>query len=138
MADSQFIGIGSVTAVAAGDRSVEFQCEHGRVRVSVLSDSIVRVRATQASDFGPDFSYAIAKTKWPKVHATIRSGKTVTIATKKLTVTIEQTPLRITFTTPDGQVLNADEPSRGMGWDGPKCWSHRSLAADEMFFGCGE
>ena len=138
MADSQFIGIGSVTAVAAGDRSVEFQCEHGRVRVSVLSDSIVRVRATQASDFGPDFSYAIAKTRWPKVRATIRSGKTVTIATKKLTVTIEQTPLRITFTTPDGQVLNADEPSRGMGWDGPKCWSHRSLAADEMFFGCGE
>ena len=138
MADNTFIGIGNVRAIEREDCSVDFLCEHGRVRITVLSDRIVRVRATQATGFGPDFSYAIARTTWPKVNVTIRDGKTVTIATKELVVTISKSPLRIEFATPDGRVLNVDEPARGMGWEGPVCRSHRVLAGDEKFFGCGE
>ncbi len=138
MADSAFTSIGDVKTVAHNGNLVDFRCEHGRVRVTVLNDSIVRVRATQAADFGPDFSYAVARTNWPKVKATIRAGKDVTITTKKLVVTIAKSPLRITFATPEGRVLNADEPARGMGWHGAKCRTYRALASNEMFFGCGE
>lgn len=138
MAHSDFISIGAVKTVARGDNAVDFVCTHGRARVTVLSDRIVRVRATQATDFGPDFSYAVTKTRWPKVNATIREGKTVTISTKKLAVTISKSPLRIKFATPEGRPLNGDETTRGMGWEGPTSRSHRTLAADERFFGCGE
>src|SRR5579862_1405927 len=138
MADPHFQSIGAVEAFEHNSGVIDLQCKHGRVRIAVLSDSIVRVRATQTTGFGPDFSYAVAKTKWPKTNATVRDGKTITIRTKKLVVTINKSPLRIEFATPDGRVLNGDEAARGMGWDGPKCRSHRTLAADEMFFGCGE
>lgn len=138
MAESSFTGIGKVQTVKRHNDALDFVCANARVRVQVLSDSIVRVRATQATDFGPDFSYAVAKTKWPKVHITIRNGKSVTLRTRKLSVAVSKSPLRIAFATADGRLLNRDEPARGMGWEGPKCRSYRQLAADEMFFGCGE
>lgn len=138
MADNSFISIGNVRSVTSGDRTMDVVCTHGQVRVAVLADGIVRVRATQATGFGPDFSYAVAKTKWPKVKATVRTGQTITIQTKKLTITVHKSPLRIEFAASNGQVLNADDATQGMGWEEAKCRSHRTVAADEMFFGCGE
>ena len=113
---------------------LDFHCEDGRVHVSILSDNVVRVRATQADGFEPDFSYAIAKTKWPKVKVLVRNGKVLTVRTKKLLVTINKSPFRIEFAKTDGTVLNGDERARGMGWEGAKGLSYRMLAADEMFF----
>ena len=78
------------------------------------------MRATQGSSFGPDFSYAVKKTKWPKVKATVRNGKVIAITTKKLRMTITKAPLRIEFATPDGAALNGDERARGMGWEGKR------------------
>ena len=138
MADNSFISIGNVRSVTSNDGAIDIVCTHGRVHIAVLADGIVRVRATQATGFGPDFSYAISKTKWPKIKTTVRTGKTITIHTKKLTITVHKSPLRIEFATPDGQVLNADDATLGMGWEGAKCRSHRTLVADEMFYGCGE
>lgn len=136
MATHPITGIGNVRSVTKRDDGVEVQCDAGRVRVTVLSDTIVRVRATQATQFGPDFSYAIAKTKWAKVKWDCRrdDGQHI-LRTKRVAVRIETAPLRIHWERPDGTALNAD---RGIEWEGPKCRWKRSLAADEMFFGCGE
>src|ERR1051326_3907329 len=125
MADSEFQDSGAVKTWHKNGSAFDFHCERGLVRLAILSDSIVRVRATQANDFGPDFSYAVAKTQWPKVSVTVRDGKTIVICSRKLVVTITKSPLRIEFATPDGRVLNADEAGRGMGWEGPKCRSIR-------------
>ncbi|MGA2605303.1 MAG: glycoside hydrolase family 31 protein [Verrucomicrobiia bacterium] len=138
MADSHFQSIGAIKAVRRHDNSFEFRCAHGKVRITVLSDRTVRVRATQASKFGPAFSYAIAKTHWPKLKTTVRSSKAITIQTKRLVVTIHKSPLRIEFATLDGRRLNSDDATGGMGWEGPKCRSYRTLEADEKFYGCGE
>ena len=138
MANNNFISIGNVLNVTKHDSSVELACENGRVRISVLADNIVRVRATPASDFGADFSYAIAKTNWPKIKTDIVTGQKIKIATKKLQVTITKSPLRIEFATATGEVLNSDEFDRGMGWEGPKCGTYRELAQTEKFVGCGE
>jgi alpha-glucosidase len=138
MAQPQFISIGNVESVQTGDNVVEFQCEHGRVRISVVRDDIVRVRATQATDFGPDFSYAVVKQPRRAAGRASSRGGSVRIRTKKLLVTVTKSPLRIEFARPDGAVLNRDEPARGMGWEGPKCRSCRQLQRGEMFFGCGE
>jgi alpha-glucosidase len=138
MAHSPFQSIGAIKTFRRRDDSFEFRCEHGRVRITVLSGRTVRVRATQASAFGPDFSYAIAKTRWPKLKTTVRTGKAITIQTKKLVVTVHKSQLRIEFATSDGCVLNADDTAHGMGWDGPKCRSYRTLEVEEKFFGCGE
>ncbi len=135
---SQFQSVGAVEKVTRNGNAFDFHCQHGLVRVAILSDSIVRVRATQTSGFAADFSYAVAKTKWPKTSVTIVNGKTISVRTKKLQVTIAKAPLRIEFANADGTALNGDDRARGMGWEGVKGRSYRQLAAEEMFFGCGE
>src|SRR5438046_2464736 len=101
MADSEIQDIGAVKTWHKNRDAFDFHCEYGLVRIAVLSDSIVRVRATQANDFGPDFSYAVAKTQWPKVNTVVRDGKTITVRTKQLVVTITKSPLRIEFAAPN-------------------------------------
>jgi len=135
MAQGTFTELGDIQSITHGERAIDLVGEHWRVRLTVLSDGLVRVRATQAPDFGPDFSYAVAKTKWPKFTPRVRAGKTLTIETKQLVVTVEKAPLRITFARPDGTVLNRD---LGIEWNGAKGRTRRELAPDEMFFGCGE
>ncbi len=127
-----FTNIGKVTSAKGTGTGLEFTCANGRVRIQVLSDSIVRVRATRAAEFGSDFSYAVAKTKWPNVRATITAGK---IVTKKVLITFTKSPFRIKFATAAGKVLNRD---LALEWEGETCRSRRALARDEMFFGCGE
>ncbi len=110
MIDSQFQGVGAIKTRRKNGNTFDFHCEHGLVRVTVLSDGIVRVRATKSNDFGPDFSYAIARTKWPKVKTAVRNSKAITISTKKLLVTVTKRPLRIEFARADGTVLAGDQP----------------------------
>jgi alpha-glucosidase len=140
MSNARFLSIGSVKSVSKSKHGVDFFCTRGRVRVSVLSDSIVRVRATPAKTFAPDFSYAVTSSprlRPDRLRIAIDRIK-VTIVTNKMIIALTRSPLRITFCTSDGRVLNGDEPRRGMGWEGPKCRSYRELAPDEAFFGCGE
>ncbi len=125
LVNSQFQSVGAVRKLTRRGNILDFHCEHGRVRIAILSDGIVRVRATQAGEFGPNFSYAVAKKKWSKVTATVRDGKVVTLRTKKLLVTIAKAPLRIEFAGADGTALNGDQQAHGMGWEGTKCRSHR-------------
>ena len=138
MARSRFVSIGNVKAVNRTDNGVEFVCQHGRVRVQVFSDSVVRVRATRDKTFAPDFSYAVAKTKWPRVGCVTSRGGSIKIVSGKLVITVTKSPLRIEFSAPDGTVLNRDDAARGMGWEGATCRNYRELAPDVMFFGCGE
>jgi alpha-glucosidase len=133
MVDSTFTSIGNVRKTIRGSQHIEFVCQHGRVRIEVLSDAIVRVRATK-TEFGPDFSYAVDKREWPKTKVSITAGMATT---QKLRVSFTKSPLRITFATCEGVVLNRDE-KQGMGWEGEKCRSYRELHREEKFFGCGE
>jgi alpha-glucosidase len=128
-----FKSIGKIVSTKRNGNTLDFTCQNGRVRIQVLSDNIVRVRATK-TNFGSDFSYAVTKRKWPKTKVAFSVGA---LATRKLRVSFTKSPLRITFATRDGTMLNRDE-KQGMGWEGEKCRSYRSLYHDEKFFGCGE
>jgi len=124
-----FTTIGKVMATKRTVAACDFICANGRVRIQVIKDGIVRVRASRAAEFGPDFSYAVAKTEWPRIHPTITVGK---IVTEKIHITVTKSPFRIEFATTAGRVLNRD---LALEWE---CRSRRLLARDEMFFGCGE
>ena len=126
------LSIGNVSRVTKLEAGLDLLCERGRVRITALSPGIIRVRATQAADFGADFSYAVAKRTWKK-HPVRMTGDTLT--TKQLTVRVSRQPFALEFVAPDGTVLNRE---LAIEWDGAKCRSRRDLAAEEMFFGCGE
>lgn len=132
MTKSNFHCLGSVLRTIPVRNGVEFQCAQGRMRVTALCDHIVRVRATQQQAFGPDFSYAVAKRRWPAVRANVSGGN---ITTERLRVTLRQSPLHIAFATADGVALNREV---ALEWEGARCRSRRTMMPGEQFFGCGE
>ncbi|MCX7916121.1 MAG: DUF4968 domain-containing protein, partial [Verrucomicrobiae bacterium] len=139
MSTQTFRSVGEVRSIRKNADGWDFACQGGLMRLTWLRDGLIRVRATSASEFGPDFSYAIARREWPRVKWTARRvGSRWEWRSRRLTVVIETNPLRLEFQTPAGERLNRDEPERGMGFEGPKCRTYRELADGEMFFGCGE
>ena len=60
------------------------------------------------------------------------------IATGQLIIAIRRDPCRISFHSPDGELLSGERPERGMTWCGEsvQCW--RSLQPREHVFGLGE
>jgi alpha-glucosidase len=138
MSKSRFVTVGKVKSVYREKNAVEFVCQNGRVRVTALADNIIRVRATRAKKFGPDFSYAIAKTDRTDFAGRVTThGGAVRVQTGKLAAWIPLESMRLEFRASNGRLLNSDA-APGMGWEAKKCRSYRALATDEMFFGCGE
>jgi alpha-glucosidase len=135
---TQWHSIGNADTVIVRDREVECIAGSQTVRVSILADDLVRVRAIASRAFGPDRSVAVIKTDWnPSAVRVIDSKDSIVLIGREVTVTVRKRPVRIIVAASDGTVLSEDAP-RGMAWDGAevRVWKNRS--EDEYYFGLGE
>jgi alpha-glucosidase len=73
----------------------------------------------------------------PAANAKI-GGATATITTPSLTVTVQYAPLRISFATPAGEILDADDPLCGISLAGSEFRVAKQLHDDEHVYGFGE
>lgn len=107
----------------------------GNFRVVVYSDHIIRITATQ-ENFFEDFSYAVVAAPQGTPVITEHTDR-ITLATAHVTLHISKSPVRFTFTTPAGQVINEDD-SFGTSWNGEQVTSYKKLQNGERFIGLGE
>jgi alpha-glucosidase len=120
-------------------KTLLFRGTQGILSVTPLSDDIIRVRFTQSQDFGRDLSYAVINREFtaPTVKADIHPD-TTTLTTASLKIMIQQSPLRISFADSAGNVLDADDPARGISFAGPEFRVAKKLSNDEHVYGLGE
>ena len=146
--------IGDVVSLIKTDKSVTFTCkDKSQVQLTILAPDLVRVRASFTKPIPTkDHSWAIAKNDWPTPRWTVNESQTViTLSTDELEVTIQRSPLLISFRDArTNQLLNADE--RPMSYDasaklagmmfdpkaGPFVAASKKLGFDEHFYGLGE
>ncbi len=136
----QWNSIGDVSSFKAlSTREIEFVAENAKVRLTVLTDGIVRVRMTHQVDFAPDSSWAVIEKHWPDTHPEIvDKPEKVTISAGQLSIVVSKRPLRISFLDNQGTVLNADHPSKGMAWSGKEVRVWKTMPENEFYFGFGE
>lgn len=131
----------SVGALAPSEpqgNSITFNGQDVVVTVTVLAPDLVRVRMTRGAP-GPDYSYAVVKTNWPKPAVEFSKGEGErTIRTPELEVRAQLSPFRLAFYDHDGKLISKDDPDLGMGWDGQRVRSWKWLPEDEHYFGLGE
>ena len=97
-----------------------FQGGQGTLRITPLSDDVIRVRFTTAKSFGRDHSYTVVNHDWSTVSAKVETGSnSTTLATASIKVIVQQSPLRISFANSAGEILDADDPGRGIAFAGP-------------------
>lgn len=109
------------------------------LNIDVLAPDLIRVRFAPDGNLDKDFSWAVVKHEWnvPDVSMADLADKVV-LSTGELTLNINKNPLRLVFLDNNGNILNEDEPSKGMAWSetGVRVW--KKMPRGENYYGFGE
>jgi alpha-glucosidase len=128
--------VGDVRAVEVAGQQVRLRTDNASVEVTVYSPSVVRVRIDR--QLGRDFSYAVVAQPAPTKTEVTQNEREVVIATSALQAHIARHPFAVTFTTPEGKVINQDEPVLSTSWAGDEVATYKKLQDGERFIGLGE
>ena len=131
--------LGAMSAPTWSGGTLLFHNDQGMLAITPLSDDVVRVRFTTNSAFGRDHSYAVITHDLgkPDVKADIQSAS-ATLTTPSLKVTVQYSPLRISFANAAGEVIDADDPGRGISLCGSEFRVAKRLDDDQHIYGLGE
>ncbi|NOU47766.1 MAG: DUF4968 domain-containing protein [Bacteroidales bacterium] len=128
--------LGNLTSKDWDGKRLELLTSYGKVRIYFVDEGIVRVH-TVKSDFKKDFSYAVVEqTANPKVEFSQNRGF-LELKSSLIRVQITERPVRISFYSSDGQLLNEDDPSFGTSWIGNEVTTYKTLQPNEKFIGLG-
>jgi alpha-glucosidase len=147
--------MGNVASHEKGKHEITFTCENGRVRLSFLTDTMVRVHMAPAGKEFPNDTlhpnengpYAVVKYDWPGAPLKITEefdfdleGQVYTIRAGKLVVKVRKQPFKLAFYDSEGNLLVMEKEgivSAGLGYAGSKVYETMALPDDEHFFGFG-
>jgi len=131
--------LGAMPAPAWDGKTLLFHSAQGTLALTPLSDDVVRVRFTTKAAFGRDHSYAVINHDLgaPLTKADINPDFT-TLTTASLKVTVQYSPLRISFANAAAEILDADDLVRGISVAGTEFRVAKQLHDDEHVYGLGE
>jgi alpha-glucosidase len=135
--DSQNIILSQVLDFQVVGNLIEIKTAEAQVRVLVFSDSIIQVRALALGRPFEDFSYAVVENPQLIDYQLVESENQYEIITKKIRLIIQKNPLRFRFFSSEGVLLNEDEPSFGISWQGTEVTNYKKLQSEERFIGLG-
>ena len=132
--------VGAVSAVQPLPNGVELHAGEIAVRVSALSDSVIRIRYSKRGSFPQKTSFAVipdAGFVAPRVRLKDTDGA-VLLNTGKFNVRILKSPMRIVFEEASGKAILEDHPGYTVAWNGEEFRVWKSMPAVEHYFGLGD
>lgn len=131
--------LGNMPAPVWNGTNLLFQGSQGTLAITSLSDDVIRVRFTSRANFGRDHSYAVINHELGTLAVKSEiSSNAATLSTPSLKVTIQYAPLRISFATADGKIIDEDDAGRGISLAGEEFRVAKQLHDDEHVYGFGE
>lgn len=134
----QFLGdLQSFERSASGGTAV---CAPGaELRLRFIGDDALRVTLLRPGQENRPLTHAIARQEWTPVEvASSDDGNYVVLGSRSLRVRLAHEGCRLSIADAAGNVLAADDPGLGIGWDGNTVRVWKQIAGDERFFGLGE
>ena len=136
---AQWRSVGNLDSFKVIGNRVEISAGQSVIELTLIADDLVRVRASKDGRFAPDRSVAIIDTLWnPPTFSIDTTEGGIVVRTSRMAALVRKNPLRIVFEDSTGTVLNEDDPSNGMGWDGNEVRVWKKRSQDEFYFGLGE
>lgn len=105
-------------------------------RLLSYNKNTIRITATREEQF-EDFSYAVVAQPANNIFTTQEKNDTLLLEGPSFNVVITKNPVRFSFQTKDGKVINEDD-TFGISWSGEQVTSYRKLQEGERFIGLGE
>ncbi len=136
---SQWHSIGAVSALDSLSDGILLSAGAAKLRISVLSPDIIRIRLSRDGRFEPDSSWAIIDRRPGDSRFALKDGPAeAELSTAALRVTVRKSPCRISFYDAAGNLLSADDSLNSMSWNGSEISCRKEMPADEHYFGFGE
>jgi len=108
------------------------------IKITILSEKIFRLRATNSLEFSPDYSWTVEKKEWDKVAIDIQDKEDIIeIYLKDLILIINKKPFRLIVKDKEDIIWEDTEPS-GIGWKDNQIIYIKKMPKDEHYFGFGE
>jgi len=129
--------LGNLSSKDWDGKRLEVLTSHGNMRINFVDEGTVRVRIVK-DNFTKDFSYAVVEQPaYPSIQFSQNRGF-MELKSSEITVQITERPVRVSFYSDDGQLLNEDDPSFGTSWLGNEVTTYKTLQPNEKFIGLGE
>jgi len=128
---------GKLTSFARNANGVAIVTEHAHVALTVFAPGVIRVRVDKKA-LGPDFSYAVTGKPGKTDFQLSEQEDKLVLKTAALQVQIQKRPFSVRFETPEGVLINQDEPGLSNAWIGDEVGSYKTLQEGERFIGLGE
>ena len=135
-----FVRLDHVTAAEGMAHGITIHSGAAILVVTALRDDVVRVRIGATGQLPEDASWAVlpaARTASVAV-TPFAEGNKVGFTTPKLRVTIQRSPLALTITDLDGNILIEDLPGRPVEFNGTSFRIYKKSPVDEHYFGLGD
>jgi len=119
----------------------ELTAGKAKVRITRVSNGIIRVRVAPNGHFPKDFSWALAGAPLPEASSPVQildGQNEVKMTAGAVNVLVIKSPLLVTFSDVSGNVLLADEPRLPMAWNGPQVQVWKEMPADENYYALGD
>ncbi|TFG49316.1 MAG: DUF3748 domain-containing protein, partial [Candidatus Brocadiia bacterium] len=154
-AETNYTIMGKVVGLAREGHNFIFNCENGKVRVSILKDDLVRVHMAPAGKEFPaddlhlqeNGPYFVVNYTWPGVICDVKEefdydmeSEVYAIKAGKLVVKARKNPFKLAFYDTEGKLLAMEKAwivNAGMGQAGSKVYETMAMGDDEHFFGFG-
>ena len=130
--------IGDVQKVSKLVDGMELSAGGAKVRVTSVSDGVVRVRVAPNGNFPKDFSWAVIAAPQPVEINIAETKSEVRMTAGSIVVSVNKSPLLIRFLDPQGNILLADEPALPMAWNDERIHIWKQMPADENYYGLGD
>ncbi|MCG2583737.1 glycoside hydrolase family 31 protein [Massilia sp. TS11] len=129
--------VGAVQAVSIQGQQLRLRTEHAQVEITPYSPTVLRVRIARQA-LGPDHSYAVVAKPQAAGASISQDAQEIVIRTSGYTARIARQPFAVAVYSPDGKLINRDEPGLGSSWIGEEVATYKSLQEGERFLGLGE
>ncbi len=128
--------LGNYTDYNKTAQSFIFHTTHGTARVTVFTPTLFKISVWENQEKKLP-SYAVIASPQKTKFSFAENNKTFWIKTDSLVLKINKSPLRFTFQTPDGKIINQDD-KMGTFWQNHQTFIFKHLFPQESFVGLGE
>jgi len=134
---SAYTSLGKLQSFELKEQKLTLKTSSGIAEVTVYGSGIFRIRIAQ-SNFSETFSYAVSGEPSTCSVALSETPGQLVLSSSLLTLRIDRNPVRFSFYTSDGRLINEDDKAFGTSWIGTEVTTYKTLQQDEIFMGLGE
>lgn len=137
------VRLAKVTGYRALPNGIEVDSSTAAMRITALTDDILRIRISSNGSFAPHHSWAVlpaiqSKTVEVKPAQVSDGAGEIGFSTADLRVAIARDPLRLKIEDANGRVLSEDYANRPVTFHGQSFEIYKSSPLDEHYYGLGD